>query len=56
MAIINTRFYRESNDTLYSDGDIENVIYERVCKNDSALANDPNWAVFYHFLPSDKTF
>lgn len=51
MAIINTRFYRESNDTLYSDGDIENVIYERVCKNDSALANDPNWAVFYHFSP-----
>lgn len=51
MAMLNTRFYRESDDMLYSDGTIEDVMYERICKNDATMATDPEWAVFYHFSP-----
>lgn len=49
MAHLITLFYNEKEDSLYSDGDIENKIYERVLRNDKTLENDPEWAVFYHF-------
>ena len=49
MANLNLRFYREKDNELYSDGAIENEIYERVCRNDPTLETDPDWTVFYHF-------
>lgn len=49
MANLNLQFYREKDNELYSDGAIENEIYERVCRNDPTLETDPDWTVFYHF-------
>lgn len=49
MAHLNTVFYKADDDSLYSDGDIENKIYERVLQNDKTLETDTEWAVFYHF-------
>lgn len=49
MAYFNTRFYCEADDALYSDGAVENEIYERVCQKDTSLETDTNWTVFYHF-------
>lgn len=49
MAVFNTRFYREENDSLYSDGEIENELMKRVCQKDETLETDSDWTVFYHF-------
>lgn len=49
MASLNTRFYQAQDDALYSDGTIENEIYDRVCRNDPSLEYDADWTVFYHF-------
>ena len=51
MAVFNTKYYQSQEDALYSDGDIEDEIYTRVCKRDETLGMDPRWAVFYHFSP-----
>lgn len=49
MAYLNTRFYREEDDELYSDGAVEDEVYERVCRKDPSLETDTDWTVFYHF-------
>ncbi len=49
MAVFNTCYYREENDSLYSDGEIENELMRRVCQQDETLESDPDWTVFYHF-------
>ena len=49
MASFNTRFYRAQDDAQYSDGSIEDEIYNRVCRNDPTLEQDADWTVFYHF-------
>lgn len=49
MAVFNTGFYREEDDSLYSDGEIENELMRRVCQKDETLETDTDWTVFYHF-------
>ena len=51
MAILNTEFYHVDEDALYSDGDIEQEIYDRVCQKDPTIYDDQRWEVFYHFSP-----
>ena len=51
MATLNTQYYDPKNDSLYTDGDIESEILQRVIQRDSTLESDPNWAVYYHFSP-----
>ena len=51
MAILNAEFYRADEDALYSDGDIEQEIYDRVCQKDPTIYDDQRWEVFYHFSP-----
>lgn len=51
MAKLNLDFYNENEDQLYSDGSIEEEMYERVIRRDATLVSDPHWAVFYHFSP-----
>lgn len=51
MAILNTEFYRVDEDVLYSDGDIEQEIYDRVCQKDPTIYDDQRWEIFYHFSP-----
>ena len=49
MATLNTEFYQVCEDSLYSDGSIEDEILDRVKQNDDTLQMDTRWPIFYHF-------
>ena len=51
MATLNTEFYQVCEDSLYSDGSIEDEILDRVKQNDDTLQMDTRWPIFYHFSP-----
>lgn len=51
MATLNKQFYQQCNDALYSDGAIENEMYNRICEKDDTIYSDDDWTVFYHFSP-----
>lgn len=51
MAKLILDYYHADEDQLYSDGSIEQEMYERVVNGDTTLATDPRWTVFYHFSP-----
>ena len=51
MAIFNTDYYCSEEDELYSDGEIEHEMYNRLCQNDKSMYEDNRWEMFYHFSP-----
>ena len=51
MAILNTNYYCSEEDNLYSDGQIECEMYNRVCQKDNSIYQDNRWEMFYHFSP-----
>lgn len=51
MSILNTDFYISSDDSLYTDGVIEDEIYKKICNKDMSIYEDRRWEMFYHFSP-----
>ena len=51
MAKLNTKFYHQEFDSVYTDGSIEIELCDRIQKEDKTLKNDSRWPIIYHTSP-----